>query len=203
MTAVDELRAARVTLTALVREQRWALRRSEAALAATSEALSLLEHDPVLQAISATTDDPAESVDDTPAVTQARIADDTAVKIDDQADDPVPARPCGQHVRRPVGRPTPWDWQQVCDTIAALQADGARSDPRSDGPVWCPRSAAKNWPAKIAKLGLTPTPPSRRPLPPRHSPRSARCKGCDAPTAAGRSHSRTTNRPCSSTSTAG
>jgi hypothetical protein len=165
MSAVQELRAARDTLTGLVREQRWELRRSEAALAATIEALSLMEHDPVLQAISVATDDLDRSADKSavyctaePAVTSTDVVANTDIE-------PVaPVVPVERPVRkarqyRSVGRPPTgtWNWQQVCDTIAELQATGSPVIPGLMARFNVPRSAAKNWPGKVAKLGLTPT----------------------------------------------
>ena len=172
MSAVQELRAARDTLTGLVREQRWELRRSEAALAATIEALSLMEHDPVLQAISVATDDLtgwAIMADPVAESAPATAPDDeitTATDIEPVAPvEPVerPARKARQY--RSVGRPPTgtWNWQQVCDTIAELQATGSPVIPGLMARFNVPRSAAKNWPGKVAKLGLTPTTPAPTP----------------------------------------
>lgn len=166
MSAGQELRAARDTLTGLVREQRWVLRRSEAALAATIEALSLMEHDPVLQAISVATDDLTGS-----AIMADPVAESApATAPDDEVTTATDIEPVERPVRkerqyRSVGRPPTgtWNWQQVCDTIAELQAAGSPVIPGLMARFNVQRSAAKNWPGEVAKLGLTPTTPTPPP----------------------------------------
>ena len=209
MSAVHELRAARDTLAGLVRDQRWELRRSEAALAATIEAISLLEHDPVLRAISATTDDLARSADnsavfctaapavtsadvvanpdntpdDTPDIVPASDGDEITTCTDDEPFEQTRPAPTVQRRTR-AGGP---DWQAIADVIAAHQP--------ADGPLQqvlqtrfgAPRSATKNWPRVIKELGLVgdPTRVVASPVPPRPASTSGRtvralmCTSCD------------------------
>lgn len=186
MSAVHQLEAAVDALSVECRQVRWQLRRLEAAKAAAVEALSLVRHDPVLQALSATADDvffditdpfrapaPAAACDDavanlanladTPDIVLADSSGEPAVEHDehdDQDDGGAVAADAGPvRRRRRAGGP---DWQAIADVIAAHRPEHGPLQQVLQTRFNAPKSATKNWPRAVAERGLVGD-PSRAP----------------------------------------
>lgn len=188
MSAVHQLAAAVESLAVECRQVRWQLRRLEAAKAAAAEALSLVRHDPVLQALSATTDEAmsGDSTDPFHARTPAAACVDVVATPDNTPDivpDIVPAdssaEPDVEHDdqddqddggavfadagpvrrRRRAGGP---DWQAIADVIAAHRPEHGPLQQVLQSRFNAPKSATKNWPRKITEMGFIGD-PSRAP----------------------------------------
>jgi hypothetical protein len=174
VSAVHQLEAAVEALAVECRQVRWQLRRLEAAKAAAVEALSLVRHDPVLQALSATTDEAVwvDSTDPFHAPAPAAACGDVvaapdntpdivpAVEHDDQDDGGAVAAAVGPvQRRRRAGGP---DWQAIADVIAAHRPEHGPLQVVLQRQFNAPKSGTKNWPRKITDMGIIGD-PSRAP----------------------------------------
>ena len=143
---------------------RWQLRRLEAAHSAALEALSLVEHDPILQALASTPTDvaavdmsPASDPADTssaPVVTCADGPTTPANTPDSPPDSPPavsvqPKRRPGQRARRS----TDPNWVEVADAMRA-KPDGVSMRQHLIATFGASATTVKNWPDRVRALGL-------------------------------------------------
>lgn len=142
---------------------RWQLRRLEAAHSAALEALSLVEHDPILQALNSVPTDVA-AVDMSPASDPADTSSEPVVTCADSPTTPantpdnIPAEPAAsvRPKRRPgqrARRSTDPNWVEVADAMRA-KPDGVSMRQHLIATFGASATTVKNWPNRVRALGL-------------------------------------------------